>query len=199
MNYHTVAYRTYKVEYHCAHQVPSSLAPAFKPFAFSFTTQTNQTLLIVGDAVESDAKAASCAESDTAPASSSSNVAAQKITKKDVPTLQDYWKKSMVTEADRAAYHAVGWLSGGVVSSISDLEFPTVDNTTIVCFECHLIAGLGLPPSKFLVSILNFLRCELVHLNPNTINVLSCFAMLCECWLGVAPDTSLFWYFYGLD
>jgi hypothetical protein len=101
-----------------------------------------------------------------------------------------------VTEADCAAYHATGWLLGGVVS-ISDMEFPTVDNTTIVCFESHLIAGIGLPPSKFLVCIPKFLRCELVHLNLNAIAALIYFTMLCECWLGIAPDTSLFWYFYG--
>jgi hypothetical protein len=103
-----------------------------------------------------------------------------------------------VAEADHAAYHTVGWLSGGVETSISDLDFPMVDDTTIVCIESHLIAGLGLTPSKFLVSILNFLRCELVHLNPNAITALNCFIMLCECWLEIAPDTSLFWYFYGL-
>jgi hypothetical protein len=44
---------------------------------------------------------------------------------------------------------------------------------------------------------MNFLGCELVHFNPNAIVALSCFKMLCECWLGIAPDTSLFWYFYS--
>jgi hypothetical protein len=73
-----------------------------------------------------------------------------------------------------------------------------IDKTIIVCFESHLVAGLGLPPSKFLVSILNYLRSELVHLNPNVITVLSCFSMLCECWLEIPPDTSLFLYFYYL-
>jgi hypothetical protein len=29
------------------------------------------------------------------------------------------------------------------------------------------------------------------------ITALSCFAMLCECWLEIASDTSLFWYFYS--
>jgi hypothetical protein len=76
------------------------------------------------------------------------------------------------------------------------VEVPTVDNSTVVCFKSHLIAGLGLPLSKFLVSILNFLGYELVHLNPNAIAALSCFTMLCECWLGTAPDNSMFWYFY---
>jgi hypothetical protein len=90
----------------------------------------------------------------------------------------------------------------GFVPAISDrgmttMEVLTVDNSTIVCFECHLIAGLGLPPSKFLVSILNFLGCELVHLNPNAITALSYFTMLCDCWLGIIPYISLFWYFYS--
>jgi hypothetical protein len=66
-----------------------------------------QTLLTVGNAAASDAKAVSSAESDTAPTSSSSNAATQKIGKKDIPMLQD-WKKLMVTEADRATYHSVG-------------------------------------------------------------------------------------------
>jgi hypothetical protein len=78
------------------------------------------------------------------------------------------------------------------------VDVPTVDGSTMVCFEYHLVAGLGLPPNKFLVAIMNFLRCELVHLNPNAIVALSCFTMLCECWLGIALDTSLFWYFYSL-
>jgi hypothetical protein len=98
----------------------------------------------------------------------------------------------MVTEADHFAYHVVDWLSDGVESFAPDLEFLTVDNATIVCFESHLSFGLGLPPSKFLISTLNFLRCELVHLNPNVITVLSCFTTLCECWLGITHDTNLF-------
>jgi hypothetical protein len=154
--------------------------------------ETDWTLLATGYAIAANAKTVSCAESDTVVASTSSNVAAEKIEKKDVHVPIDYWKKSWVTETYRVAYHVVGWLPGGVESSISDLEFLTVDNSTVVCFESHLMAVLGLPPSTFLVSVPNFLRCELVHLNPNAITALSCFTMLCECWLGIAPDTSLF-------
>jgi hypothetical protein len=45
---------------------------------------------------------------------------------------------------------------------------------------------------------MNFLRCELIHLNPNTIAVLICFTILCECSLRITSDTSMFWYFYSL-
>jgi hypothetical protein len=48
-----------------------------------------------------------------------------------------------VIEADLVAYHAAGWQLGGMIFSTSDLEFPMVDSTTIVCFESHLIVGLG--------------------------------------------------------
>jgi hypothetical protein len=58
--------------------------------------------------------------------------------------------------------------------------------------------GFSLPPNKFLVSVLNYLGCELVHLHPNAIAALNCFSMLCECRLDISPNTSLFWYFYSL-
>jgi hypothetical protein len=80
---------------------------------------------------------------------------------------------------------------------IPEVDVPAVHDSTIVYFESYLIAGLGHPPSKFLSSIMNFLECELVHINPNAIAALNCFAMLCECWLGIAIDTSLFLYFYS--
>jgi hypothetical protein len=60
-----------------------------------------------------------------------------------------------VTEADRSAYRTAGWLYGGVESFVPNLEFSTVDNTTVVYFDSHLSAGLDLPPSKFLIFVLN--------------------------------------------
>jgi hypothetical protein len=94
------------------------------------------------------------------------------------------------------ACHSTDWLIGGLESSVPEVDVPTVDGSTVVCFESHLVAGLSLPPSKFLVDIMNFLGCELVHFNPNAIAALSCFTMMCECWPGIAPDTKLFWYIY---
>jgi hypothetical protein len=77
------------------------------------------------------------------------------------------------------------------------VEYPTVDDTNVVCFESHPVAGLGLSPSNFLVAVMSHLGCELVHYNPNAITALSCFTILYECWLGIVSDTSLFWYFYS--
>jgi hypothetical protein len=102
----------------------------------------------------------------------------------------------MIIEKHFFAYPSAGWLLGAMLCSTTFLDLPTIDQTTIVCFESHLICGLGLPPSKFLMCILNYIRCELIHLNSNTIDALSYISMQCECWLDIPPDTSLFWYFY---
>jgi hypothetical protein len=143
-------------------------------------------------------KSDSGTESDSPAASTSSNTTIAKIADKTIPDMSDYWNKSTITKVDRQAYHSVGWLTDGLESSISNVDVTTVDGSTVVYFESHLVAGLGLPPSKFLVAIMNFLGCELFYFNPNTIAVLSCFTMLYECWSEIAPDTSLFWYFYSL-
>jgi hypothetical protein len=120
-------------------------------------------------------------ESDVPVTSSSSNVAATKMANKMTPNMLNYWKKTRVIEADRQACHSFSWPNGGLESSVPTVEYPTVDGTTVVCFESHLVAELGLPPIKFLVAVMSHLGCEWVHLNPNAIAALSRFMMLCEC------------------
>jgi hypothetical protein len=110
----------------------------------------------------------------------------------EIPELTYFFKKTIVTEADRKAYYDLGWLSGNLISFIPEMDVPTVEGSTVLCFECQLAAGLGLLPSKFLSSVMSYLGCSLVHLNANAVSALSSFAMLCECWLGILPDTSLF-------
>jgi hypothetical protein len=44
---------------------------------------------------------------------------------------------------------------------------------------------------------MNYLRCSPVHFNANVITALSSFVMLRECWLGIPPDSGLFWYYYS--
>jgi hypothetical protein len=119
------------------------------------------------------------------------------VADRKVLEMSDFFKKATVTEEHHLAYHRFGWLTDNVLSMISEVDVPTIHDSTIVCFESNLVGGLGLSPRKFLSSIMNFLGCELVHFNPNAIPALSYFAMLCECWLRIAPETSLFWYFYS--
>jgi hypothetical protein len=162
----------------------------------TMTDETDQISNAASDTAASDSHSGAAVESKIAFASSSSNVVIWAMAKKEVPKLFEYWKAPIITEEDLTAFHGTRGLPGVVLCSTTPLEFRTIDRTVIVCFESHLICGLSLPPRKFLVSILNSLECELVHLNPNAIATLKCFSMLCECWLDIPPDTSLFWYFY---
>jgi hypothetical protein len=131
-------------------------------------------------------------ESPAPVTSSSATLAATKIADRKVPEMNDFFKKTTVTEEECLAYHSFGWLTSNLISTIPKVNVTTVHISTTICFESYLITRLGLPPSKFLSFIINFLGCELVHFNPNAITALSCFAMLCECWLEIVPDTSLF-------
>jgi hypothetical protein len=160
-------------------------------------SETDQILHTANELVVDESKSNSRTESDSPAVSTSSKTATTKIADKTIPDMSDYWKKSTITETDHKAYHSAGWLIGGLESSVSEVDVPMVEGSTVVCFDSHLVVGLGLPPHKFLVAIMNFLRCELVHLYPNAIAALSCFTMLYECWLGIAPDTCLFWYFHS--
>jgi hypothetical protein len=112
-------------------------------------------------------------ESDAPATSSSTTLGAIKMADNQIPEITDLWKKSILSEANRQAYHNLGWLTGNLISSIPEVDVPTTHGSTVVCFESHLVVGLGLPPNKFLVAIINFLGCKLVHFNPNAITALS--------------------------
>jgi hypothetical protein len=124
--------------------------------------------------------------------SSSLTHGATKMADGEIPKLTNFFKKITVIEDDRQAYHDRGWLVGNLISFIPEVDVPTIEGSTILCFESQLVAGLGLSTSKFLSSIMNSFRCSLVHLNPNVVFALSSFVMLCECWLRIPADTSLF-------
>jgi hypothetical protein len=159
--------------------------------------KTAHDLLITDKPAGDDAQSDSRAESAAPLTSSSPTLASTKMADRKVPEMSDFFKKTIVTKEECRAYHRFGWLTGNLISLIPELDIPSVLDSTIVCFESYLITGLGLPPSKFLSAIMNFLGYELVHFNPNAIIVLSCFVLLCECWLGITPDIILFWYFYS--
>jgi hypothetical protein len=139
-----------------------------------------------------DSRHDSEAESTVVVASSSPTRGATKMAEGEIPELSDFFKKTTMTEDDHRAYHDRGWLTGNLVFFTPEVDVPTIEGSIILCFESQLAAGVGLPPSKFLSSIMNYLGCSLVHLNINTVSALSSFVMLCECWQGIPPNTNLF-------
>jgi hypothetical protein len=152
--------------------------------------------IITNPPTDEDTENDSGAESIAAMTSSPSRGAAL-MAKGEILELSDFFKKTSVIDGESQAYHKRGWLTGNVISSVSEVDVPIVEGSTIICFESHLVAGLGLPPSKFLVTIMGYLNYELFHFNPNSISALSTFVMLYECWLGIALNISLFWYYYS--
>jgi hypothetical protein len=146
---------------------------------------------------DDDARNDSGSESAVRATSSSPTHGITLMTEGKIPEMSNFFKKTIVTDTERQGYDDLGWLTGGLLSFIPEVGVPTVDGSIMLCFESHLTTGLGLPPSKFLVSIMNFLGCSLMHFNPNAIVVLSSFTMLCECWLRILSESSLFWYYYS--
>jgi hypothetical protein len=203
-NHRPIACHPYKAGRHYTHCVPSFLTLAFSSsIAFTIycsmadTTVHAPAALVASSANADDSGHDSGTESTTMVASSSPTHGATKMAEGEITELTDFFKKTTMTEDDRQVYHDHGWLTGNMVSFIPKVDVATVKGSTILCFKSQLAAGLGLPPSKFLSSIINYLECSLVHLNTNAISALSSFIMLSECWLGIPPDTSLFWYYYS--
>jgi hypothetical protein len=200
MNRLPVTCHPHKAGHHCTHCIPSFLTLAFSSsIAFIIHCSMADTTVhapaapVAPSASADDSGHDSMAES-AAIATSSPTRGAARMAVGEIPELTDFFKKTIVTEDDHWVYHNRGWLTGNLVSFIPEVDVPTVEVSTIICFKSQLVAGVGLPPSKFLLSIMNYLGCSLVHLNSNAVLALSNFIVLCECWLGIPPDTSLFWY-----
>jgi hypothetical protein len=205
-NRHTIFCCTYKTGYYCAHTLSITFTFAYSPSVLLFPSPscsmantsvprpTSPSALSIND---DNSRYNSATKSAAMVTSSSPTRGVIKMDDGEIPELADFFKKTIITEADRQAYHDLDWLSVNLVSFIPEVDVPTVEGYTVLCFECQLAAGLGLPLSKFLSSVMSYLGCSPVHLNANAVSALSSFAMLCKCWLGIPPDTSLFWYHYS--
>jgi hypothetical protein len=136
---------------------------------------------VVNPSVDESTRSDSEAESTAMTSSSSPTRGVSMMAKGEIPELTDFFKKTSLPGEELQGYHRLGWLTGNVLSSVPKVYVPTVQGSSILCFKSHLLAGLGLPPSKFLAAIMNYLGCSLVHFNVNAITALSNFVMLCEC------------------
>jgi hypothetical protein len=71
-------------------------------------------------------------------------------------------------------------------------DIPTPNTNEIVVFASFFQHGFGLLVYDFLCSLLDHYQIELVHLNPNSILQIAVFVHLCEAYLGIPPNFSLF-------
>ncbi|KAJ1270241.1 hypothetical protein BS78_06G039000 [Paspalum vaginatum] len=80
-------------------------------------------------------------------------------------------------------------------------ETPTpsaMEDQFVVLSLTHIMCGLRVDASDFLVSVLAHYGIEWSHLTPNSITALSLFAHLCEAYIGVPPTVEVFAHFYKL-
>jgi hypothetical protein len=167
------------------------------PMLYSMAEGLVHDLATVNPPVDESTRSESEVQSTAMTTFSSPTCGVSMMVKGEIPELTNFFKKTSLSEEELQGYHRLRWLTGNVLSSVSEVDVPTVHNSSILCFVSHLLAGLGLPPSKFLAAIMNYLNCSLVNFNANDIAVLNSFLMLCECWLWIPPDSSLFCYYYS--
>jgi hypothetical protein len=122
-------------------------------------TKSTSNLLPANSSIDDDTRGDSGAESTVMTTSSSLTRGASMMAKGEIPEVTYFFKKISVSEEELQAYHRRGWLTGNVLSSIPEVDVPTIHDSSVLCFESHLLAGLGLPPSKFLAAIMNYLGC----------------------------------------
>jgi hypothetical protein len=76
-------------------------------------------------------------------------------------------------------------------------DIPTSNTNEIVVFSSFQ-RRFGLPSCDFFRGLLDHYKIELVHLNPNSILQIAAFVHLCEAFLGIPPNFSLFKNYFSL-
>jgi hypothetical protein len=71
------------------------------------------------------------------------------MAKGEIPELTDFFKETTISKEELQAYHSHGWLTGNVLSSIPEVDIPTVVGSTVLCFESHVLSGYCFHPVRF--------------------------------------------------
>jgi hypothetical protein len=169
-NHHPIVCRAYKadgtehVSFHHFSLMPSHLSCYLHPCCIAPMLYTLADGLVydpaaINPSVDESTRSDSEVESAAMTTFSSSTHGISMMMKGEIPELTDFFKKTSLMEEELQGYHRPGWLTGNVLSSVPEVDVPTVHGSSVLCFESHLLAGLGLPPSKFLAAIMNYLGC----------------------------------------
>jgi hypothetical protein len=94
----------------------------------------------------------------------------------------------------------LGWSAPGLAGRIRVGAAPLGDLAAgeFVLFTSYISCGLALPILPFFLLLLEEFGLQLQHLTPHSILQAAIFVHLCEIFVGVAPYTSLFRYFFVL-
>src|SRR4051812_2536927 len=112
------------------------------------------------------------------------------------------WRGSDFTDRDIQEMVAEGYLpaTGGLAWRVAPdgKVTPSPQAGEKVYLKAQLVRGVSLAISHFFLSILNHYKVHPHNLSPNSILVLSNFAVLCEGYLGIRPRLDLFVYFFTI-
>ncbi|KAE8792083.1 hypothetical protein D1007_33407 [Hordeum vulgare] len=73
------------------------------------------------------------------------------------------------------------------------------DGTPAVPLHIHALLSATLPPFlSFLGAVLSHYQIHALHIDPDSLVLLSAFAFLCETFVGVALSVALFRHFFSL-
>ena len=92
----------------------------------------------------------------------------------------------------RVRTSAEEWLLSG------DEGSPSPPGGYMVSFAHFHERELATPAYKFLQGLLHFYKIELQHFNPNKIQYMTTFVVLCEGFLGISPHFDLWRHFFAV-
>jgi hypothetical protein len=79
---------------------------------------------------------------------------------------------------------------------LEDPVFPAHAKGYVVSFVAFYEWGFGMPPHRFLRSLLRYYGLELHHLTPSGVLHITTFMTLCEAYLGIDPEPDMWKYFF---
>ena len=113
------------------------------------------------------------------------------------------WYRSDVTYACMEGLIKRGLLRGRIDTMewlvLSHKEVPMPPNGYIVSFMPFHERGLMIPPHLFFWGLLHHYQIELRHLNPNGIQHVVAFIVMCEGYLVIKPYFELWRYFFAIS
>jgi hypothetical protein len=111
------------------------------PCSMADTTIHDLAPFIAPSVNDEDFKNDSGAESVAMTTSSSQTCGATKMADEEILELMDFFKKMIVTKDDHKACHDRVWLAGNCLSFIPEVDDPTVEGSTVRCFESSWLLG----------------------------------------------------------
>lgn len=104
------------------------------------------------------------------------------------------WRGSNIAQKTLISLQKEGQISqapGSFRKPPRDEEFPNPQGLERVVFADHFPRGLSFPLHPFFLALLHIYGIQLHDLPPNAIQHISCFIVLCECFLGIHPHWGL--------